>query len=272
MLLGILQTAVFSDKTESIRRAARGVRALAHAGAEFVILPEMWNCPYAAKNFPLYAEPRGGETFAALSDMARSSHIWLIGGSIPERDGAAVYNTSFVFSPDGVCVATHRKMHLFDIDVHGGQRFYESETLSAGNTVTTFDTPWGLFGLCICYDLRFPELCRLMALRGAVCVFVPAAFNMTTGPAHWDTLFRQRAVDNQLFTVGAAPARDTGAPYISYAHSLAVSPWGDVLFRAGTRPQRALVELDLTRIDAVRDQLPLLHHRRTDVYAVVEKN
>lgn len=271
MRLGILQTAVSADKQKNIRRAAAGVRALAKEGAELIVLPEMWNCPYEAKNFPPYSEPRGGETFTAMSQMARDSLVYLVGGSIPERDGSRVYNTSFVFAPDGTCVAAHRKMHLFDIDVRGGQRFYESETLSAGNAVTTFDTPWGVFGLCICYDLRFPELTRLMALKNAVCVIVPAAFNMTTGPAHWDTLFRQRAVDNQLFTVGAAPARDHAGPYVSYAHSIAVSPWGDVLFRAGTTAQRGMAELDFSRVAEVREQLPLLRHRRTDVYELREK-
>jgi len=271
MLLGILQSAVSANKKENLRHASLGVQALSRSGAQLIVLPEMWNCPYEAKNFPVYAEPRGGETFTAMADMAKNSHIWLVGGSIPEREGEQVYNTSFVFSPEGICIAAHRKMHLFDIDVRGGQRFFESETLSAGDAVTTFGTPWGIFGLCICYDLRFPELCRLMALRGAVCVVVPAAFNMTTGPAHWDPLFRQRAVDNQLFTVGAAPARNTRGPYVSYAHSIAVSPWGDVLLRAGTRPERALATLDLSRIADVREQLPLMRHRRTDIYEVIEK-
>ena len=136
--------------------------------------------------------------------LARERGIYLIAGSLPELEGHRVYNTSFVYAPDGTCIARHRKIHLFDIDVEGGQRFMESEVLSPGREVTTFDTPWGTMGLCICFDMRFQELCRLMALRGARVIFAPAAFNMTTGPAHWKILFRQRAVDQQCFTVGTS--------------------------------------------------------------------
>ena len=134
--------------------------------------------------------------------------IWLVGGSLPELEGDRVYNTSYVFDPEGRQVAKHRKMHLFDIDVAGGQSFRESATLSPGEQVTVFDTPWGRMGLCICFDLRFEELCRLMVLEGARVLLAPAAFNMTTGPAHWELLLRQRAVDNQCFP-WARPRRGT---------------------------------------------------------------
>ena len=160
---------------------------------------------------------------------------------MPERDDTRIYNTSFVFDPTGTCVARHRKMHLFDIDVRGGQRFFESETFTAGDSVTVFDTPFGKLGLCICFDMRFPELARCMALSGAQAIVAPAAFNMTTGPAHWELLFRQRAVDNQLFTLGVAPARDAAGPYVSYGNSLVCSPWGDVMARAGSEPALLLV-------------------------------
>ena len=271
MKLGLYQSPVSADKDENLRRAARGVRALAARGAELVLLPEMWCCPYRTDAFPVYAEAADGPLNGALSALARETGVWLAAGSVPEKDGGRVYNTAYVFAPDGGLAARHRKMHLFDIDVAGGQRFFESETLTAGDDITTFETPWGVFGLCVCYDLRFPELFRLMALRGARCVLTPAAFNMTTGPLHWDTLFRQRAADNQLFTVGCAPARDPAGPYVSYAHSMVASPWGRVLFRAGTRPQKALVELDFSETDAVRAQLPMLRQRRTDVYELREK-
>ena len=177
-----------------------------------------------------------------------------------------MYNTSFVFDPQGACVARHRKMHLFDIDVEGGQRFRESDTLSPGNDVTLFDTPWGRMGLCICFDLRFEELCRVMALEGARVLLAPAAFNMTTGPAHWELLLRQRAVDNQCFTVGTSPARDESASYVAWGNSMVCDPWGTVLHCCGAGEEVAVTELDMTRIDAVRRQLPILSARRTDVY------
>lgn len=159
-------------------------------------------------------------------------------------------------------------MHLFDIDVQGGQSFRESATLSPGNDITLFDTPYGRIGLCICFDLRFEELCRLMALEGARVLLAPAAFNMTTGPAHWELLLRQRAVDNQCFTVGAAPARDESASYVAWGHSLVCDPWGTVLHECGSGEETAVVDLDLSRVDAVRQQLPILSARRTDIYDI----
>ena len=157
---------------------------------------------------------------------------------------------------------------LFDIDVQGGQSFRESATLSPGNDITLFDTPYGRIGLCICFDLRFEELCRLMALEGARVLLAPAAFNMTTGPAHWELLLRQRAVDNQCFTVGAAPARDEAASYVAWGHSLVCDPWGTVLHECGSGEETAVVDLDLSRVDSVRQQLPILSARRTDIYDI----
>ena len=190
----------------------------------------------------------------------------LCGGSIAEREGERVYNTSYVFDPEGRQIAKHRKMHLFDIDVTGGQRFFESDTLTAGNSVTVFDTPFCRIGLCICYDFRFPELARLTVDAGAKVLLVPAAFNMTTGPAHWELLFRSRAVDNQIYTVGVAPARDPDASYRSWGHSIVCSPWGDVLMQADETETVRITALDLDRLERVRKELPVLKQRRTDVY------
>jgi len=235
-------------------------------GTDLVMLPEMWNGPYDAKQFPTFAEPEGGPSWQFLSALAKEKRVYLCGGSIAERDGDRVYNTSYVFDPDGRCIAKHRKMHLFDVDVTGGQRFFESETLSAGNAVTVFSTPFGTIGLCICYDLRFPELSRLMVDAGAKILLVPAAFNMTTGPAHWELLFRCRAVDNQIYTVGAAPARDPNAAYRSWGHSIVCSPWGEVLQEADEKECVLTAAIDLTAVDRVRRELPLLAQRRTDLY------
>ena len=144
----------------------------------------------------------------------------------------------------------------------------ESETLSAGDQVTVFETEFCSVGLCVCYDARFPELFRLMADRGAKLVLVPAAFNMTTGPAHWELLFRQRAVDNQLFCVGTSPARDLSASYHAWGHSIATDPWGRVLTQMKEGEEIRIVELDLALADQIRAELPLLAHRRSDLYRV----
>jgi predicted amidohydrolase len=191
---------------------------------------------------------------------------------MPERDGERIYNTSFVFDPQGRQIARHRKMHLFDIDVAGGQRFFESDTFTAGRDVTVFDVGSVRIGLCICFDMRFPELARLMALQGAQITIVPAAFNMTTGPAHWEIMFRERAVDNQVFTVGVAPARDEHGPYVSYGNSIVCSPWGDVIRRAGADEWLEVVDLDLAAVTRVRAQLPLLSARREDLYELKERS
>lgn len=238
-------------------------------GIDLVTLPEMFICPYRTSDFPIYAETEGGETWKACSRLASKYKVYLSAGSIPEKDeNGCIYNTAYVFDRDGQQIAKHRKMHLFDISVSGGQYFKESDVLTAGNQVTVFDTEFGKMGLCICYDLRFPELSRLMALEGAKVILVPAAFNMTTGPAHWELLFRQRAIDNQVYVVGTAPARDMSGGYISWGHSIITDPWGEIVMQMEEREEIRFTEIDLEKLDKVRSELPLLKHRREDVYEV----
>ena len=268
MKIAQIQMHVSADKAENIRHACELVRSA--GDIDLAVLPEMFCCPYDNSCFRAYGEPAGGAAYQMLSRTARELGLWLVGGSLPELDDGRVYNTSFVFDPQGACVARHRKMHLFDIDVEGGQRFMESEVLSPGREVTTFDTPWGTMGLCICFDMRFQELCRLMALRGARVIFAPAAFNMTTGPAHWKILFRQRAVDQQCFTVGTSPARDKTASYVAWGHSIVCDPWSRVIRQCPSREAVAVTELDLSMVDSVRRQLPILSARREDVYRLTE--
>lgn len=267
MKIGIIQSPVTADKEANLSNAEDRIRQAAEGGADLAVLPEMFNCPYYNAAFAANAEPQDGRSVARLSRAAAQNGVYLVGGSIPLLEEGKIYNASFVFDRGGNVIAVHRKVHLFDIAIDGGQVFKESDTFTAGDEVTLFDTEFGRMGLCICFDFRFPELARIMALEGARCIFVPAAFNMTTGPAHWELMFRQRAVDNQLFTVGVAPARSYEG-YVSYANSMAVSPWGDVLYRAGEEPDLAVVDLDLSRVESVRRQLPLLSARRTDLYTV----
>jgi len=266
MKIALIQMPVTASKQENMETARDYLRQAKEAGAEVAILPEMFCCPYTNASFVEHAEPAGGMVWTAMREAAKELELWLVAGSMPERDGARIYNTSFVFDSQGRQAARHRKMHLFDIDVKGGQRFLESETFTAGDEVTVFDTPYGRLGLCICFDMRFPELSRVMALQGAQAILAPAAFNMTTGPMHWELMFRQRAVDNQLFTIGVAPARDEQSAYVSYGNSIACSPWGKVLCRADAAGELLIAELDFAENEAVRTQLPLLSARRTDVY------
>ena len=185
--LGLCQMKVTADKAENLRTAEEAIRTAARQGAELVLLPEMFNCPYENACFPVYAEPAGGETWQFLSRIAKELGIYLAGGSVPEREGDAIYNTCYLFSPQGEELARHRKVHLFDIDVPGGQRFMESDTLTAGDQITVVDTPLGKLGIAICFDIRFSELFRVMGDKGAQLILIPAAFNMTTGPVRWIT-------------------------------------------------------------------------------------
>ncbi len=266
MKIALIQMAVCPDKTTNLTHASDLIRAATASGADLVMLPEMFCCEYNNNAFLENREPAGGAIWQSLSHAAATNKVWLIGGSFPEAEGERTFNTSFVFDRNGRQAAFHRKMHLFDIDVKGGQHFHESLTFSAGDGVTLFETEFGRMGLCVCFDIRFPELCRLMSLEGAQVIFCPAAFNMTTGPAHWELMFRGRAVEDQVFTVGCSSARDVNGSYVSYANSIIVTPWGDTLVRAGAEETILSANIDIDLVAKVRAELPLLSARRTDVY------
>lgn len=269
--IAALQTKVHADKMENLRQLERLLSDDELRGVDFVTLGEMFNCPYQTSNFPVYAEREGGECFKLCSQLAAKHHIYLSAGSMPEVDDEGrVYNTAYVFDRDGRQIAKHRKMHLFDINISGGQSFKESDTLTAGSHVAVFDTEFCRMGICVCYDFRFPELPRLMAQAGAEVILVPAAFNMTTGPAHWEIMFRQRAVENQVFAIGTAPARVAEGGYVSWGHSIAVGPWGNILYQMDEKAGMAIAELDMEEVARVRAELPLMARRRTDVYRLEE--
>ncbi len=267
MKIAAIQMNVCEEKEANLRKAEQAVRIAKASGADLAALPEMFLCPYATELFPSYAEPEGGSSYLRLSELARDNVLYLVAGSMPEIDSQGrIYNTSYVFDPSGQLIGKHRKAHLFDISIQGGQHFKESDTLTAGDHPTVFDTSFAKIGLAICYDFRFPELSRSMVDRGAEIIIVPAAFNMTTGPAHWEVLFRSRAIDNQVYTLGVAPARNEKASYVSYGNSIFVSPWGDVVDRLGADEGIMMCDVDLEKIMSVRRQLPLLAHRRPGIY------
>ena len=257
---------ITEDKGKNLKRAEALIREAVEAGSQWVVLPEMFNCPYDNQYFPDFAESFPGQTTTMLSDLAKELKILLIGGSIPERCEDKIYNTSFIFDWEGKLVGKHRKMHLFDIDVAGGIRFQESEILSPGEAVTVINAPQCSVGVSICYDMRFPELMRLMALEGAKVIITPAAFNMTTGPAHWELSVRARALDNQVYFIAASPARNPHASYQAYGHSIVVNPWGTVIAQADENEGILYAEIDLGFVNKVRRELPLLAHRREDIY------
>lgn len=265
--IAAIQMSTVADKMENVRTVKTYLEKIKDENPDFVILPEMFCCPYQTENFPIYAEKEGGPVWQQLSGYAKQYGIYLIGGSMPEKDAEGnVYNTSYIFDREGKQIGKHRKVHLFDIDIKGGQTFKESDTLTAGDSDTVFDTEFGKIGVMLCFDIRFPELSRMMVNDGARIVFVPAAFNMTTGPAHWELSFRTRALDNQIYMVGCAPARDVSAGYISWGHSIVTDPWGRVTDMLDEKKGILLAELDMDYEEQVREELPLLKSRRKDMY------
>ena len=265
--IAAIQMPTVADKMENVRTVKAYLEKIKDENPDFVILPEMFCCPYQTENFPIYAEKEGGPVWQQLSGYAKQYGIYLIGGSMPEKDAEGnVYNTSYIFDREGKQIGKHRKVHLFDIDVKGGQTFKESDTLTAGDSDTVFDTEFGKMGVMLCFDIRFPELSRMMVNDGARIVFVPAEFNMTTGPAHWELSFRTRALDNQIYMVGCAPARDVSAGYISWGHSIVTDPWGRVTGMLDENEGILLAELDMDYEEQVREELPLLKSRRKDIY------
>lgn len=269
--IGICQMKVEEDKDKNINHAEEMIRKAARNGSNLVVLPEMFNCPYENKYFPLFGESYPGKTTNMLADLAKKLGIYIVGGSIPEKDGDAIYNTSYIFDDYGKLIGKHRKVHLFDIDVEGGIKFKESDTLGYGESVTVVDTKYGKIGVAICYDMRFPELMRLMALEGAQIIIVPAAFNMTTGPAHWDILLKARALDNQVYFVAASPCRNLDASYHAYGYSSIVDPWGKIVSQAKDEECIIYGEVDFKKIQKIRNELPLLKHRRNDLYEIRKK-
>lgn len=267
LTLGVVQMLVESTRDENLTRAAAMVRQAASHNADLVILPEVFNSPYDSRLFPRYAEFYPGPTSEFLSNLAAETGVVLVGGSIPERDDQGhIYNTSLVFNEKGRLIGRHRKIHLFDIDIPSQISFRESDTMQAGEDLTLVEHERLCFGLLICYDIRFPELARLAALRGARMLIVPAAFNCTTGPLHWELLMRSRALDNQVYLAAASPARNTQASYQAWGHSMLIDPWGRILAEADEHEQLLMASVDLDQIEEARSQIPVLKQRRTDLY------
>ena len=266
--LALCQMNVVDNKDLNVTKAVNMIMDAA-CHADMVVLPEMFNCPYDNSKFREYAESaENSMTLHKISQAAEKAGVYVVAGSIPEVENSKIYNSSFIFRGDGEVIGVHRKLHLFDIDVPGKIAFKESETLTAGNGITVVDTEFCRVGVAICYDVRFPELSRLMTNMGAELVVVPGAFNMTTGPAHWEVLMRARAVDNQVYVAAASPARNENSSYVAYGNSMIVDPWGNTLKRADADETIIYANVDLSKVKDVRDELPLLKNRRKDLYEV----
>lgn len=265
----LVQLLVGANKQENVAKAVKLIGEAAKNNAKIVSLPECFNCPYGVKYFPDYCEPiPDGETTKALSKAAKDNNIYLIGGSIPEKDGDKMYNTCPVFDPEGNLIAKHRKMHLFDIDIPGKITFKESTNLSPGNNFTVVNTTYGNIGIGICYDIRFSEMASIYQKKDCFMIFYPGAFNMTTGPLHWELLTRSRAVDNQMFIACVSPARDIKADYHAWGYSSLSDPYGEIIAKAGHDEEIVYADIDLDKMNEKRRNMPYLTQKRKDLYEV----
>ena len=254
------------EKARNLATAERLVRAAAADGAELVALPEKWNLLAAGEELLAGAEPLDGPSLSAARGWARELGIHLLAGSIAERGEEKAWNTSVLIGPDGEDVASYRKVHMFDVDA-GGVSYRESAHEQPGEEPVTAPLGDLTLGMTVCYDLRFPELFRILALRGARLIAVPSAFTLATGRDHWEVLLRARAIEDQVFVL--APNQVGTAPphFDSYGHSAIVDPWGTVLALAPDEECFVAADLDLAEQDRVRAELPSLANRRPQAYA-----
>jgi len=266
--MALLQLDTQDDKATNLKRIGEMIDEAATKRAQFVCMPEMANYigigdgPYQnAEDIP------GGPTTDLFRNKAKQHSLWIHGGSIPERipNEKRVFNTTIVVNPKGEIVAKYRKIHLYDINVKNGVSFMESDTIKAGDEIVNFDSEFGPMGLAICYDIRFPELFRLLTLRGAKLIFNPAEFNIYTGKDHWEPLLRARAIENVCYMV--APAQfGPKKTFHTYGRSMVVDPWGNIIAQAGDRECVVMAEIDMNSVDQMRDQVPCLKNRRPDAY------
>ena len=257
-----------ADKAANLEAAERLVGQAASTGADVVVLPEKWNAIGDAGVLHAAAEPlAGGESVEAMTEWARRHGVTLVGGSITERrEGREkLSNTSLVFDPEGNVVATYRKIHLFDVEV-AGVTYRESEAEEPGDEAVVASVEgWGI-GLSVCYDIRFPELYRILTLEGAEVLTVPAHFTTPTGKDHWHVLLRARAIENQSYVAAAAQVGETLPGKPAYGRSLVADPWGTVLAQAPDVETVIVAELDRTRLQEIRAKLPSLANRQPDAY------
>jgi predicted amidohydrolase len=266
MRVAVVQMTSTDEIGANLAAAEKWVAQAADQGAELIALPENFAYLRREGTDAPCAQSLEGEIVGALRAWAGRHRIWLVGGTFHEAipGETRVHNTSVAISPRGELVAVYRKIHLFDVDLsaHGGQVYRESDRVAPGSELASFETPAGVVGLSVCYDVRFPELYRSLALRGARFLCVPAAFARETGRDHWEVLLRARAIENQCFVLAPAQCGEHPGGRLSYGRSMVVDPWGIVIARAPDRPGPLLAECHIDDQDRVRTSLPALRHRR----------
>ena len=266
MKVGLVQLRSGPDKATNLAAADRAVSDLAGRGVDLVLLPEMFNYHGSDDDNAAAAEPIPGPSSDWAGRKALAHGIYLHLGSLIERRGDALFNTSVVYDRSGREAARYSKIHLFDVRLPDGTAYLESQALSPGDQVVVFPCEEVLVGLAICYDLRFPELFRALADRGAQVYLIPAAFTVPTGISHWEPLLRARAIENGCYVVACGQWGPFMTGRACYGHSMVVDPWGVVVAQCGEREDTLVAELDLEHLRAVRERMPVHRHRRRDLF------
>jgi predicted amidohydrolase len=263
--IALIQMRTSRDVDANVRDAEALIREAAAGGAEYVQTPEVTTLMELdrARLFAATRPEDGNPSLARFRALARDLELWLHVGSMgilvkPDK----IANRSFLIAPDGAIAARYDKIHMFDVQLPGGESYRESRNFESGRTAVLVDTPWGPLGLTVCYDLRFPHLYRALAKGGARLIAIPSAFTIPTGEAHWHTLLRARAIETQCFVLAAAQGGKHESGRGTYGHSLVVGPWGEIIAESGTEPGVLLAELDLAAVDAARSKVPSLEHDR----------
>ena len=265
----VVQINTRDNLAENLSNVERFLDQAADMGAQFVALPELWTYLGPSSGYDNAAQTIPGPIIEILQEKARKHHMIVHGGSILERDpqlAGKFYNTSVLINRDGEIVARYRKIHLFDVDLANGEKHYESERIEPGNDIVTAEIDGITFGLTICYDLRFPELYRLLALRGVQIIMVPAGFTLHTGRDHWEVLLRARAIENLCYVVAPAQVGSYPPNRQCFGRSMIVNPWGLVLAQAQDSPTAIMSDIDLKQIELARAQIPCLENRRPTAY------
>lgn len=260
-----IQHCAGADTAENLAAIGTLYDEAASTGAQLICLPEYAACYGMSKGRLLVgAEPEESHPgLSGLREMARQRSRWLLIGSIGiKRGDGLINNRSYLIDDKGDIRAHYDKIHLFDVDLDGGESYRESASVKPGDRAVLVDTPFGRLGLTICYDLRFPQLYRTLAKAGAEIIFIPAAFTRTTGRAHWHTLVTARAIETGAFVVAPSQCGDVKGKLARYGHSLIVGPWGEVLADGGEDVGVSTAELDLAHVEAARQKIPALTHDR----------
>jgi deaminated glutathione amidase len=263
MRVAVCQMNSGADVSANLDAADALLEEAAGRGADLAAVPEYFAFLGPSAERATVAEPVPGPVTDRLAAAARRRSMWVLGGSVLERQEGRVYDTSVLIDRSGEVVARYRKIHLYDVDLPGQRPFRESATIAAGEQLVTHETEFGRVGLSICYDARFPELYRGLMARGSEVLFVPAQFQDETGKDHWHVLLRARAIEDQCFVVAPAQCGRFGQDRRSFGHSLIVDPWGRVLAEgAADEPGVWTADLDFTELRRIRQALPALSHRR----------